>query len=369
MIRIVSEYKGAVLWKMQAGMGDTVFTPMYDVLRSRGVRFEFFHQVTGLGVSPDGTSVSSITVQPQVRLTRRGEYDPIVTVDGLRCWPSEPKWSSLVDGAKLRRRRVNFENECNPLGLRSRKLKVGRDFDEVVLGISVGALPPICGELSAANPRFKAMLDGSDTVMTEGIQLWLAKQACQLGWDFESSIATSYVNVADTYSNMSQLIPREKWRGSVCPEDTVYLCGVIEHRGIRSQEDADFRVRANAREFLTENAKPVWPEACNGDGSFDWDMLFDSKNGVGEKRLDAQFFRANFQPTERYVMTRAGSVSSRLRSDQSGFSNLKLAGDWTRNGIDGGSVEAAVTSGMQASRAICGSPREIQGECGWLAND
>jgi uncharacterized protein with NAD-binding domain and iron-sulfur cluster len=213
------------------------------------------------------------------------------------------------------------------------------------------------------------MLDGSDTVMTEGIQLWLAKQACQLGWEFESSIATSYVNVADTYSNMSQLIPREKWRGSVRPQDTVYLCGVIEHRGIRSQEDADARVRTNAREFLTRHAEPVWPEACNGDGSFDWEMLFDGKNGVGEKRLDAQFFRANFQPTERYVMTRAGSVESRLRADQSGFSNLVLAGDWTRNGIDGGSVEAAVTSGMQASRAICGSPREIQGECGWLVND
>ena len=40
MIRIVSEYKGAVLWKMQAGMGDTVFTPLYDVLRSRGVRVQ-----------------------------------------------------------------------------------------------------------------------------------------------------------------------------------------------------------------------------------------------------------------------------------------------------------------------------------------
>ena len=68
MIRIVSEYKGAVLWKMQAGMGDTVFTPLYDVLRSRGVRFRFFHQVTGLGVSADGGSVSTITVQPQVWL-------------------------------------------------------------------------------------------------------------------------------------------------------------------------------------------------------------------------------------------------------------------------------------------------------------
>ena len=368
MIRIVSEYKGAVLWKMQAGMGDTVFTPLYDVLRRRGVRFRFFHQVTGLGVSADGQSVSTITVQPQVWLTREA-YDPIVRVGGLRCWPSEPRWDQLVDGARLQTCGVNFENECNPLGLDSFDLRVGEDFDEVVLGISVGALPSICGELAAANARFKQMLDGADTVMTEGIQLWLAKAASQLGWGFESSIATSYVNVADTYSNMSQLLAREKWRGPRRPEETVYLCGVIDHRGVLSQADADARVRANARDFLVRHAEPVWPGACDGDGSFDWKMLFDCNGGVGEARLDAQFFRANFQPTERYVLTRAGSVASRLRSDESGFSNLKLAGDWTRNGIDGGSVEAAVTSGMQASRAICGSPAVIQGEKGWLVDD
>ena len=134
MIRIVSEYKGAVLWKMQAGMGDTVFTPLYDVLRSRGVRFRFFHQVTRLGVSDDGGSVSSITVQPQVWLTR-SSYDPIVRVGGLRCWPSEPKWDQLVDGARLQARGVNFENECNPLGLdcirsaRRRGLRRGRARD------------------------------------------------------------------------------------------------------------------------------------------------------------------------------------------------------------------------------------------------
>ena len=102
-------------------------------------------------------------------------------------------------------------------------------------------------------------------------------------------------------------------------------------------------------------------------GGISWDELVaDAGAGAGvgvgvgvegEARLDDQFLRANFQPTERYVMTRAGSVRYRLASGESGFANLKLAGDWTRNGIDGGSVEAAVTSGMQAARAISGGPR------------
>ena len=44
------------------------------------------------------------------------------------------------------------------------------------------------------------------------------------------------------------------------------------------------------------------------------------------------------------------------------------AGDWTRNGIDGGSVEAAFASGGMASRALCGSPSYVPGEHGPLVN-
>ena len=64
-----------------------------------------------------------------------------------------------------------------------------------------------------------------------------------------------------------------------------------------------------------------------------------------------------------------GSVKDRLWPNESGFENLFLAGDWTRNGIDGGSVEAAVTSGMLAARAIGGSPRVVHGTKGVLESD
>jgi hypothetical protein len=39
-----------------------------------------------------------------------------------------------------------------------------------------------------------------------------------------------------------------------------------------------------------------------------------------------------------------------------------LAGDWTKNGIDGGCVEAAATSGIQAARALTGAERPVIGE-------
>ena len=31
-------------------MGDTIFTPFYQVLKRRGVKFKFFHAVTNLGL-------------------------------------------------------------------------------------------------------------------------------------------------------------------------------------------------------------------------------------------------------------------------------------------------------------------------------
>jgi predicted NAD/FAD-dependent oxidoreductase len=46
----------------------------------------------------------------------------------------------------------------------------------------------------------------------------------------------------------------------------------------------------------------------------------------------------------------------------SGLSNLYLAGDWLRTGLDSGCVEAAVMGGLQASRALSGYPQVIEGE-------
>ena len=68
------------------------------------------------------------------------------------------------------------------------------------------------------------------------------------------------------------------------------------------------------------------------------------------------------------MLTPSGSVEKRLPSGASGFVNLVLAGDWTRNGIDAGCVEAAVMSGIRAGYALAGDSSRIPGEePEWLA--
>jgi len=131
------------------------------------------------------------------------------------------------------------------------------------------------------------------------------------------------------------------------------------------QSDAGFPARAasqakaNALELLGGRIGALWPAASRG---FPWQWLVDPEGASGPARFDRQYWRANVDPSERYVLSVAGSSASRLASDGSGLPNLFLAGDWLKTGLDSGCVEAAVMGGMQASRAISGFPETIPGD-------
>jgi hypothetical protein len=85
LIRIGAGYKGALMYRLDGGMGDTIFSPLYRVLCDRGVQFRFFHRVTKLEVDAEQRLVSRIEIQPQIDLSR-GYYEP----DAGGSWPSVP---------------------------------------------------------------------------------------------------------------------------------------------------------------------------------------------------------------------------------------------------------------------------------------
>ena len=361
LLRLAFTYQGAVMYKMHAGMGDTIFAPLYEVLRERGVRFEFFSAVQGLGLAPDADVVQSVDVVRQVAMTG-DEYAPLIDVGGLPCWPSRPLWDQLAGGDALRAQGVDFENVANPLGADAVTLERGTDFDHVVLAIPVGALAPLCGELVARNQRFADMLRAAATVPTQALQVWLRASGRDLGWPHEGETVTGgYVAPLDTYCDMTHLIGAEGWRNGEVAH-VAYFCGVMSDGAQETAAQATARARDDGARHLREHAAALWP-------AFDFDRLADPDEGEGEARLAAQYWRANVSPTDRYVLTPPGTVHLRLRPDESGFENLVLAGDWTRNGICGGSVEAAVTSGRMAARAISGHPATIPGLDGWLEAD
>jgi uncharacterized protein with NAD-binding domain and iron-sulfur cluster len=357
-----------MLWKMQAGMGDTVFGPLYQVLAARGVAIKFFHHASHLGI--EGDRLETIVIQPQVRLKDDKPYEPLVEVCGLPCWPSEPLWEQIVDGDALRKSHVNLELDDPPDPPDPCTLRRGEQFEDAVLAMSVGSLMPLCQELYDNSAKFARMIDNSYSVATQAFQVWLTEQLVPgLGWPFaDDSILSSYVEPMDTYCNMSQLLDREDWPPADQVQDIAYFCGVLSDEPDEKQPQATKRARHKGVTYLGRDSGTVWPKA-DPDGSFDWGYLFDHHPHEGEARFDAQYWRANIQGSERYVTTYKGTVEHRLHAHGSGFDNVYLAGDWTHNGVDGGSVEAAVASGRLASRALCGEPKDVPGTSGWLAGD
>jgi uncharacterized protein with NAD-binding domain and iron-sulfur cluster len=369
-IRGLLFYKGAFLWKMQAGMGDTVFGPLYDVLSQRGVRFEFFSAVTHLSLAQDRRTIDAIDIVRQVDVTGE-QYEPMCTVTNLRCWPNQPDWSQIVGGDALAQSGINLEQNQNPANREPQRLQQGTDFDLVVLGIPPDVQRSICQELlqDEGNPAYSAMIDNTHSVMTQAFQLWIDKTVSDLGWPYQSnSLMSCYVEPVDTYCNMDQLTARECWPTADGMVDIAYFCGVLPHAGIDTQEQADIAAFTSAENFLEDDTYDFWPRSVSGAG-FDWRVLLDLQGRQGAQRLRGQYVRANFAPTERYVLSLPGTIKYRLWPDQSGYDNLFLAGDWTRNGIDAGSIESAVTSGMLAAQAICGQPTDIAGISGWLGAD
>jgi uncharacterized protein with NAD-binding domain and iron-sulfur cluster len=362
-VRCLFHYNGAVLWRMQAGMGDAVIAPLYEVLRARGVRFRFFHAVEDVRPSADGARVQEVSVVPQVGL-RGDEYEPLIHVPydakPLACWPDRPHYDQLVGGRSARIKAADFEHDRNPLGVDERiSLLAGRDFDVAVLAVPPPVQEEICIGLRRASPRYAEMLGGVSTVVTQAMQLWLNRSPSELGQDWESnSLMSMFVEPIDTYCDMSHLLAGEHWPASMDVRHIAYFCGVIGHDEVGRSPAAARAVLQHGRGFLERHARTFWPNVATRQRMFDWDRLVAPPEVAGPDRLESQYLRVNHQPTERYVLTLAGSVASRLWPKDRCFENLVLAGDWTRSGFDAGCVEAAMTSGMLAAQAISGWPRD-----------
>ncbi|HEY0136755.1 MAG TPA: hypothetical protein VGB85_21885, partial [Nannocystis sp.] len=369
ILRLTFGYKGSVFWLMQAGMGDVVFAPLYLVLRRRGVRFEFFHRVERLRLDAAGRGVEAIEVAEQA--TPRGDYEPLLEVDGLPCWPCEPHHDQLVEGAALRAGGVNLESWwaawTDP---RARVLQRGVDFDRVLLGIPVSCLRELCAEIVDRDPRWRAMVDGLAAIQTQGVQLWLRGDAGALGWVMPRAVASNGDAPLNVWADMSHLLAQERWGdGGEPPGHLLYFCGAMETAAhVPGRADHDFpareaaRTRESMRRWLLANTARTLPGAVDARGELAWDLLIDPGEGVGAGRLAAQVARANIDPTELYILSVRGSLRHRLRCDESGLDNLVLTGDWLRNGLNIGCIESAVMSGMQAARALSGAPIVVVGE-------
>src|SRR5262249_53910383 len=99
-LRMLFSYRGSMIWKMSAGMGDIVFAPLYEVLKRRGVSFKFFHRLENVRLADpnhlmpgERQYVEALEFDLQAEVVGGKEYDPLIDVDGLPCWPAKPDYS------------------------------------------------------------------------------------------------------------------------------------------------------------------------------------------------------------------------------------------------------------------------------------
>jgi uncharacterized protein with NAD-binding domain and iron-sulfur cluster len=374
-------YMGAFAWLFEAGTGETVIAPLYQVLQKRGVKFEFFHKVSQLALSADQKSIGAVHLGVQATLRNPAAgYDALKPVDGLPAWPSGPRYEQLVEGEALQAQHIDLESYWTPWqAVATKTLTAGVDYDQIVFGISIGAIPYLCKDILAVNTQWQAMVAKVTTVQTQTMQLWLKRSTTELGWDIpfknptDTVIGATYLNPLDGQVDFTHLLQWESWPATAAPKSLWYFSGAMaDYEPPPPLTDTDYPRRANERvkaqciQYLQAGIGPLLPQATTnainppGDPvGLDFSLLQsydEAAAGQGVKRFDQQFWRANIDPTERYATSPPGSTAARLKAWGSGYANLVLCGDWIYTGLNVGSVEGAVMGGRLASYAISGFP-------------
>ncbi|MEO1611443.1 MAG: FAD-dependent oxidoreductase, partial [Pseudomonadota bacterium] len=374
-VAILFCYKDAPAQKMMAGMGDTIFTPFYRVAQQRGVKVKFFHRLEEITWAEDGgKQVDALRFGIQAT-PKTGDYDPFVTIKGLDCWPQAPLTDQLNEGEAILKGPngdgvAGWDGDWKGYDLEDFwttwenvdevTLKRGEDFDLVILAIPPASHQFFAQSLVDASPAWSKMTEDVVAIRTLAAQLWMKPDLAATGWPHGETLVAAYQEPFDTWIDMAHLISVEDWPSAETPGGINYLCGTMKgglppRDEVGVTERADAEVEKIANDWLSTASGALWPDISDG-GALKPGQTVVRDDDAGEGYMKGQFWRGNVSPSELYVASHAGTIASRLDADESGFENLIFAGDWTRNGLNAGCVEASVMSGLRASNAVCGSP-------------
>ena len=385
LLRAFFTYRGSLMWKMNAGMGDVVFLPFYELLHKRGVDVRFFHRVEELRSA--GGAIEEIEIDVQAELPPGTSPKSFVTPASVAggagpgaapstlAWPSDPSGilgaaavSSAGDPVSAEDYESWYADRAHA-HVKTRTLRRGAPdgFDLVVFGLPISCVPNVASDLVAKSSRWRRAVEHLRTVPTQAMQLWLDKTASELADVEPGTVVSGFVEPFDTWADMSQLRGQE----GIDAATVAYFCNVLPdtpppQRGQAKAwlDEQKALVRHQAERFLARDIAALWPGAVDPiSGEFQLERLVAPAGNGGTDPLDAQYFRANVEPSERYVLSVPGSSEHRIAPADTGFANLYAVGDWTACGINAGYVEGAVISGMLAANAIhrtYGDPSQVE---------
>ena len=370
-------YDDAPFFKQEGGDGDVIFSPIYEVLKKRGVSFKFFHKVEELNLNINNPKlVEQIRVTKQVELMNE-EYDPLINIKGLPSWPNEPKYEEIVQEQAnlLKANDIDLESfwtrwpsvyeEHFKQPLPEIILKRGHDFDIIISGIPVTSLSYLCPELLEASENLRNAKEHIETTASMQLQLWTDEPRENLMLDsYTELIDPNREDIDYTIGYYENNIKFEDWKPlGMNPKGCQFFTFFANIEELPPSNNTEFphECKEKSKKLLKSRIENSFensmPKAYK-DGQFKWEILTDPENRTGEERFDAQYFLVNINPSDRYVQYLTNTSQHRITTDGAGFDNIYFTGDWIQNGFIC-CFEAAVTAGLLTSKAISGYPREI----------
>ena len=311
LYRMLLTYQGSVFYKMNAGMGDTVFAPAYEVLISRGVAIKLFRRLINIGLDTAGRTISTLKFAIQATV-KTEPYIPLAEIrqegykNPLPCWPAYPLYDQLSEGDTLMHGHYDLESFWTQWsGVGEEVLKFGSDFHKIVFGISLASIPFVGKELVNVSQQWKDMTSRLRTVATQAVQLWLEPDLPELGWVGGSPVLDAWIQPFNTWGDMTSVLKsenRKKPTGSLA-----YFCGPLKlDPKIEPPSNSQFpdqmstQVQNNANQLVKSNLFSLWP-------NFSRSQILDL------------YARPNIDPSDRYVLCLANTTQYRLKANASGL--------------------------------------------------
>jgi hypothetical protein len=152
-----------------------------------------------------------------------------------------------------------------------------------------------------------------------------------------------YADPYNSIADMWQTLPREDWPEADAPGGVVYFSTPMEDDP--HEPPAPSPAYPPTQTTVVAGNFERWMKDYER-GPFGW---LSPGQPLAEK---SWFYKANIDGDARYVLSVAKSTALRIWPESTGFSNLYIAGDWTKSYLDLGCAENATASGMRAGDAL-----------------
>jgi hypothetical protein len=384
-------YRGSFAFQMKAEVGECFIAPVYEALRLRGVEFRFLHELREIVPDATGARIERLifdvprlpSLPPGSAEAALQSYAPLaeftLTSGAKRVyWPPEPKSPfSFVGGIDIDR-----PLPLRPFGPAREEVRrevgtqVGAHFDRVVFAIPHGVVPRVAPQLVTQKQTWKDLVDKLPAVETKSLRLWLRPQFDDLKWDGASPsirpVLSAYDPLFSTWEDSGQQLDLHTWPSNP-PKSIATVFGPLAAAKHPPQSQfcewlheliQRWRARSGARSFLKSHVPGLWPGLIDGSGTFKWSELVPAESPPDG--LLQQWVVANSGACERYTHAAPGTFKHRLKSGDTGYSNLSVAGEWTRFWPATANVELTVISGLRAAYDILGVNTAIPSEKGFF---